>query len=91
VAVIIASGYAQLPKGADKDVKTLQKPFSQRQLNDVLLSVQSRKPHCEWEERRMPPFSLWLVATQARRVVFAKRAASFVFDAPSLRSSRTSF
>jgi PAS domain S-box-containing protein len=39
ISVIVASGYAELPEDAEKSIKRLQKPFSQRQLNDALVSV----------------------------------------------------
>ena len=41
IEVVVASGYAELPDGADKDIRRLQKPFSQRQLNDAIASTQS--------------------------------------------------
>lgn len=41
IEVIVASGYAELPDGADKEIRRLQKPFSQKQLNDAILSTQS--------------------------------------------------
>ncbi len=42
IEVIVASGYAELPDEAGKTLRRLQKPFSQRQLNDALVANQSR-------------------------------------------------
>lgn len=39
IKVIVASGYAELPEDADRFIKRLQKPFSQRQLNDARVST----------------------------------------------------
>lgn len=40
IKIIVASGYAELPHDADKSIKRLQKPFSQRQLNGALITAE---------------------------------------------------
>ena len=40
--VVIATGYAELPSGAERALPRLAKPFTQVQLNDALSSVMSR-------------------------------------------------
>jgi PAS domain S-box-containing protein len=42
VAILLASGYAELPDGAGKAIKRLQKPFSQRQLKAAVSNVAKR-------------------------------------------------
>ena len=41
VRVILATGYAELPEGADRNVPRLGKPFMQRDLERVLRQVLS--------------------------------------------------
>ncbi len=41
IVVIVASGYAELPSAADKAIRRLQKPFSQRQLEEIISSAKS--------------------------------------------------